>query len=198
MKRIMKKLTTHINTSLMILLFSMMGFMTSAAAAETPAPSLLIYINPQEYSHEVRLGYLPYFSAWVRRGPLVEKAAKSMLTPLFKDIALCEGSNAADLIVWLKPQLAYNPIGGYSAKVVAQFHLGNGKHLGNLTGHGKYYRSMDSGHVEEHAQQAYNDAMQDIARQYPTDNNLLDAIRSGLAKDYTKAPCAMVSMVPTP
>lgn len=202
MKKSIKKEITRIYnplTGLLLLLTLLLsGGAASALAQDGTEPSVLLYINPHEYSHEVHVGYRPYFSAWIRRGPMLEKAATEALKPNFSKLDLCEGSNTADVIVWLKPSLTYNPIGRYYARVRANFYLGDGKHLGDLKATGKYDGTMGSSFVEEEVQQAYGNAMQDIARQYAADGKLREAIRSGLAKDITKMPCAMVSMIPKP
>jgi len=183
---------------LLLLTLWLTGGAASALAQDRTEPSVLIYINPNEYSHEVHVGYRPYFSAWISRGPMLEKAATDALKPHFSEAGLCEGNNTADVIVWLKPSLTYNPIGRYYARVRAKFYLGDGKHLGDLKATGKHDGAMGSSFVEEEVRQAYDNAMQDIARQYAADGKLHEAIRSSLAKDITKMPCAMVSMIPKP
>jgi hypothetical protein len=144
------------------------------------------------------VGYKGYFSAWIRRGPMLEKAAMDALKPHFGAIDMCDGNNTADVIVWLKPQLTYNPVSGYYAKVSARFHLGDGKRLGGLKATGKRDSPMGSIYVEDHVQQAFDNAMQDIARQYAADGRLREAIRSAMSKDMTKAPCNVATMIPNP
>jgi len=175
------------------------GSVSGAMAGDGSEPSLLIYISPHEYNHEVRIGAHPYYTAWVLRGPLVEKAARTALQPLFREVDSCDGSNSADVIVWLKPQLSYNPaLGRYYVQIKAQFHLGNANHLATLKATGQYDGFLGSVYVDSQVQQAYADAMQDIVRQYAADANLHEAIRSGLAKGITRSPCGMVPLIHNP
>jgi len=130
-------------------------------------------------------------------GPKLVKSAVA-LKPYFRETGMCEGGKVSDLVVWLKPNLAYNPVDGYHAKVSADFFLGNGKRLGNLTATAKHRGWMGSVFAEDEVQQAFDAAMQDIARQYAADNKLAESIHAALAKDFARVSCAVGVLLPAP
>lgn len=171
--------------------------LAGTAMAEERA-KLLIYISPHEYEHPVQLGIMPYFNTWIERGPLVQEASREALAPHFASVGVCDGSNAGDVIAWVKPQLTYNPSSRfYYAKVKVQFHLGDGRHLGTLKAEGQRNGFIDSAFINSDVRKAYDAAMQDIARQYAADAALQQAVHDGLAKDFTRAPCSIVGIYST-
>lgn len=162
-------------------------------------PDALIYISPHEYTHEVRLGVPPYFSGWVMKGPVVEAAAREALGPLFSRVDLCDGSSGADVVVWVKPQLNYNPlVKRYYAKVKAQFHLGNGKQVGVYKAMGEQEGAIASVYADQQVRQAYDEAMRDIVRQFNADTAAQQAIADAHAANQTKSPCALIGAIPNP
>jgi len=163
------------------------------ARAEETKPSLVIYIAPQEYSHDVRLGIIPVYIIWARNGPPLEKAARASLQPYFSDIGLCQGSNSADAVVWLKPELRFSGLyASYSADVTAQFYTGDGKPIGTLKATGVQQSTIGTLMIKEHVQMAYDKAMREIAAKFAADTRLQQAIPvSG-----PRSPCAMAPLVP--
>jgi hypothetical protein len=181
------------------LLLLMPAGATTARADGDRSPSLLIYISPAEYSYETRIGVLPYYSFWVLKGPILERAAMNAIKPHFDRVELCQGSNTAEAIIWLTPQLTYNPtIGRYYAQVRAQFYLGNAKRLTTLNATGHYDGFIGSSYAANQIQQAFEAAMQEIMRQYAADAGLQEAIRSVASSGLPGAPCALVGMIPNP
>ncbi len=162
-------------------------------------PEALIYISPHEYTHEVRLGVPPYFSGWVMKGPAVEAAARDALGPLFSKVDLCDGTSGADVLVWVKPQLTYNPgVKRYYAKVKAQFHLGSGKQVGVYKAMGEREGAIGSAYANQQVQQAFDEAMRDVVRQFTADTSAQQAIADARAANQPKAPCALIGAIPNP
>lgn len=162
-------------------------------------PSLLIYQNPQEYTHEVRLGLLPYYSRWVVKGPAVRAAAQQALADSFASIGICDGGSTADVLVWLRASISYNPMPSlYYTQVTAQFHLGNGKYLGTLKGEGQQSGPLLSLYADDLVRKAFDAAMRDVAAQYAAHTTMQQAVADALASDGTKAPCAIIGAVPNP
>lgn len=169
--------------------------LSGAAAAEEAKPNLLLYISPNEYAHEVRLGFIPYYIVWARRGPALEQAARQALQPQFGDIGMCEGSNGGDVIAWLQPELSYNPmVATYYAKVTARFFRADGKPIGTLTSTGTSHSAIGSRLIDAYVREAFGRAMQDIATQYAADGRMQQAVDHNLAR----TPCALVALVPNP
>lgn len=162
-------------------------------------PTLLVYQNPQEYSHEVRVGMMPYFSRWVLKGPAVDAAALAAFAPHFSEVGRCDGASGADVLVWLRPRIHYNPVASrYYAQVTAQFHLGNGKYLTTLKTTGEQPGPVQTVYADELVRKAFDTAMQDIARQYAADAAIQQAIADARAQDITRAPCAIIGAIPNP
>ncbi len=171
---------------------------TTGALADEP-PTLLIYQSPQEYTHEVRIGMMPYFSSWVLKGPSADAAAAAAFAPHFSEVGRCDGASGADVLVWLRPRISYNPVAStYYAQVTAQFHLGSGKYLATLKTTGEQSGSIQTLYADDLVRKAFDTAMQDIARQYAADAGMQQAIADARAQDMTKAPCAIIGVVPNP
>lgn len=166
---------------------------TGAVQAQDAKPDLLLYISPNEYSHEVRLGLVPYYIVWARRGPALEQAARRAFENQFASVGMCEGSNGADVVVWLHPELSYNAtFTTYYAQVRARFFRADGKAIGELQGTGTYLGMTGSRLSEVSIQGAFDQAMRTIATQYAADASLQGGIDRGLAR----SPCALVALVP--
>ena len=159
----------------------------------------LIYISPNEFSHEIRLGVPPYFSKWILNGPAVEAAAREALAPHFASVALCDGVSGADVLVWVKPNLSYNPgIKRYYAKLKVQFHLGSGKQFAVYKATGDQDGAIGSAYAEQQVQQAFNTAMVDIVQQYLADAAAQQLLGDAISKNQIKVPCALIGAIPNP
>jgi len=173
--------------------------MASLSAAADDKPSLLIYQSPQEYTHEVRMGMMPYFSRWVLKGPAADAAALAALAPHFSEIGRCDGGSGADVLMWLRPRISYNPVSAtYYAQVSAQVHLGSGQYLKTLKANAEQPGPIQSVYADALVRKAFDGAMQQIASQFAADAALQADIAQARAKDMTKAPCAIIGVVPNP
>jgi hypothetical protein len=183
----------------MIYLAMLLGMVSGGQAMAEDQADALIYISPHEFSHEVRLGVPPYFSRWILNGPMVEAAAHDALAPHFSNVALCDGTSGADVLVWVKPQLTYNPgIRRYYAKIKAQFHLGSGKQIAVYKATGEQDGAIGSVYADQTVQQAYALAMKDIVSQYLADPAAQQAVAAAKSQHQTKAPCALIGAIPNP
>ena len=166
---------------------------TGAVQAQDAKPDLLLYIHPDEYRHEVRLGVLPYYIVWAHKGQPLERAARQAFEGRFGKIGMCEGTNGADMVVWLQPVLTYSPpMEIYHAKVVARFFRADGRQIGQLEATGTYPSEIGSNLVETHVQNAFDAAMQSIVDQYAASTAIANAMDTSLPK----SPCALVALVP--
>jgi hypothetical protein len=178
-------------------LISMIALLLAGTSVAAEQQSLLLYINPHEYSRESYLGMKPYFSKWVTTGPAAMAAARKTLGPLFKSIDVCEGNKAADVIATISPQLYYNPVPDrYYAKVKVRFYTGDGKLLNSFSASGYRTAPINSAFSDTDAQKAFEDAMHDIATQYGADNALQQSLQQAMQSDFTHMPCEMVGMIP--
>lgn len=173
------------------LLLGLIGI--QAAIAEEVKPDLSMIIAPREYTHEVRLGFVPYYVVWGRKGPALEKAARSALGPSFGNIGMCESNETADAVLWLQSDLSYNPMMmTYFAKVTAAFYRADGKKIDTFTATGTARDTYGSTLIQTHIQDAYDQALKDIAVQFTSNASAQQAIDRTLPK----APCALVTLVP--
>jgi hypothetical protein len=169
-------------------------FAGEAAAAE---PSLLLYINPQEYNHDVNIGLKPYYSRWVSRGPAAEAAARKTLGPHFQTVDVCEGNKTADVIVSISPRIEYNPAPQrYYARVKVRFYMGDGRVLGTLKATGHHEGWINSPFADDDVRLAFEDAMQNIAGQYAADSTIQANLHQAMQSDFTRTPCEMVGAIP--
>jgi hypothetical protein len=181
----------------MRVLFTFLGWVLAGSAVAAEPPSLLIYINPQEYSHEVKLGLQPIINKWVARGPATEAAALKVLAPHFKSVDVCEGNKAANVIASIKPYLSYSAAPErYNTKVSVRFYRTDGKLLGRIKTSGKHDASLNSVFVDNDVRLAFEDAMQNMVKLYTTDQKLQDAIHQAQQEDLTPMPCEMVGAIP--
>lgn len=176
---------------------ALVGMLLAGTVSAVEPPSLLLYINPQEYGHEVNIGMKPYFSKWVARGPAVEAAARNALAPHFRNVEVCEGNKAADVIAAISPQLNYNPVSErYYAKVKVRFYTGDGKALDSLHATGYHVAPINSVFIDNDVRLAFEDAMQNIAGQYVADGTMQVNLHQAMQSDFTRMPCEMVGMIP--
>lgn len=166
---------------------------TGVVRAQDAKPEMLLYINPAEYDHDVRLGVLPYYIVWARKGQPLEQSARRAFEGAFGSIGMCQGTNGADVLVWLLPQLTYSPpMEIYHAKVTARFFRADGKSIGTLEAVGTYPGEIGSMLVESQVQGAFDAAMRDIAVQYAANS----ALQSAIDPTLPRSPCALVALVP--
>lgn len=165
----------------------------SVVQADEVKPDLVMIIAPQEFTHEVRLGFVPHYVVWGRKGPALEKAARANFRPHFGNIGMCESSETADAILWLQSDLSYNPMMmTYYAKVTAALFRADGKKVETFTATGTAKDFYGSRLIETHIQEAYDRALKDIGAQFQANTAAQQAIDTSLAK----APCALVTLVP--
>lgn len=161
--------------------------------AEEAKPDLLMIIGSSEYEHEVRLGFVPHYIVWARKGPALEHAARHAFGPHFGNIDMCTGNETADAVVWLQSHLSYNPMmTTYYAKVTARLYRSDGKMLETFTATGTARDFYGSRLIETHVQTAYDHALKDIAAQFAANT----AAQKGIDRTLPMSPCALVTLVP--
>lgn len=161
--------------------------------AEEAKPDLLMIIEANEYEHEVRLGFVPHYIVWARKGPALENAARQAFGPSFSDIRMCKSNENADAVIWLQSYLSYNPMMmTYYAKVTARLYRSDGKLLETFTATGTSKDFYGSRLIETYVQAAYDRAMQDIAAQFMANS----AAQQGIDRTLPMSPCSLVTLVP--
>ena len=97
-----------------------LSFAASAHEIEAKPTTVAIYIQAQDYNHQLRLHHYST-GYWYSQGPMLEDAAIQVLGQDFKDVAMCDENPAsAKVLVWLRPRMFYNPqVQTFYGKVIA-------------------------------------------------------------------------------
>ena len=170
-------------------------------------PKLLIYIQPQEYEHPVKLWQ--YFREyWVNQGENVELAAKEVLGASYGEVEMCDASQqSGQVLVWLRPRIFYNPqLQVFHSKITAMTYTADGKPIETYVAETSKFGYLDI-KPELQVKQIYAQSMQIIADKMQADDKMQKAMQSpqALLNEQQDAqvqplqnPCAMVSLFPTP
>ena len=167
----------------------------SNVSQAAPATRGLIYIDPQEYTHEIKLWHF-YYGYWFSQGEAVEPIALAALQPLFAETAMCEGNEAGDVVVWIKPKMFYNPhMTTFYGKIMARVYSGSGKLIGQYKGEAQNTGFLDV-YPEYKVQATYAAAMRKVVQQMKNDAALQGVLDKGVPESETRMPCSMVSILP--
>lgn len=184
-------LKTKLFAGLWLFLFSLSVF---AHELETQPTNVAIYIQSQDYNHELRLqnysvGY------WFSQGQMLENAAVQVLGADFKEVMMCDDKPAsAKVLVWLRPRMFYNPqMQTFYGKVLAYAYTADGKPLANYVGEAEKFGFLDI-KPELHLQAAYLAAMQAVSDKMQADPKFQNALK---AEAFSK-PCATTALLPEP
>lgn len=185
----------HQITKATLLTCAVLGAAVTAQAKEADPAKMVVYISPQEYTHSIKLWHF-YYDYWYSQGPAVESVATQMLGAQFGDVAMCEGNNAGNTLVWIKPSMFYNPhMLIFYGKITANVYTGSGKAIGNYVGESQRHGFLDVLPARQ-VNAAYKLAMQNVVDKMKADQALQAAISSGVPVNETKTPCAMVTVLP--
>lgn len=168
---------------------------SSGPAQAAPAGRALVLIEPEHYAYQTKLWHF-YYDYWFSQGEALEPLALEALRPLFAEVGMCRSNEAADVIVWLKPRLFYNPhMTVFYATLGAQVFSGSGRLLGEYRGYAQHHGFLDVVPAQQ-VQAAYRLALQDLVRQMQSDAALEPLRMHGLPDAETRSPCGVVSVLP--
>lgn len=168
-----------------------------AQAEDTSKPNMLIYINPQEYTNQIKLWHF-YYDYWFAQGPVVEKVAKERLEKEYGNVSMCEGNQSGKTLVWIQPRMFYNPQSLiYYGTISAKVYSGVGKLVGEYVGESKVHGYLDIQNSKR-VHDAYDVAMQNAIGKMKTDQTLQAIINTSALTGSTDTPCSMVTLLPTP
>jgi len=171
----------------------------SSTAWSDPVGKVLIYINPQEYIYEHKIGGVGsgWDSVyWFKQGPMVEPVAMESLRTVFADARLCEAGMAADAIIWIRPSLVYNDqMTNFYGGIEANVYAGNGEFVASYDAVAAQSGFWDV-YPGEKIVLAYKRAMEKVVQKIKSDDKLQGLISDGLSKEKTKIPCSMIVMLP--
>jgi hypothetical protein len=163
------------------------------AQADEALPDMLIAIGANEYTHDVRLGVLPFYVVWANRGRPLEKAAATAFHQRFQPIGLCDANENADAVLALSSHINFNPmVATYYATVDARLFSSDGKLVGRYHATGEDRGPIGARLVDDHVQRAYDNALQSIATQFAADA----AAQKGIDRSLPKSPCGLMLLLP--
>ncbi len=169
-------------------------FNSLAIAHEISPTNIAVYIQGQEYNHQIMLrNYSQDY--WYSQGPLLETAANDVLGADFSGVDMCDVQPAAaKVVVWLRPRMFYNPqMQTFYGKVIAVTYTADGKPLANYEGEATKRAFFDV-KTELTLSDVYHAAMQVVSVKMKADNKFQAALK---APSFS-SPCATVSVLPEP
>jgi hypothetical protein len=177
-----------------------LGSLASSANAtveQAAAPAnMMIYIAPAQYEHPIKLWHF-YFSYWFEQGPLAEAAAEKVLGSEFGHVAMCTSNEAGNTLIWLKPNMFYNPhMTTYYGTVTANVYSGSGKPLGTFVGESQKSGFLDVA-TKDQIKATYTLALQDLATKLNANPAFQQLVKQGIPASETSSPCSMVTMLPS-
>lgn len=165
-----------------------------SAAHEIVPTSIAVYIQGQEYNHQIMLrNYSQDY--WYSQGPMIEIAAHDVLGADFSGVDMCDNQPAdAKVVVWLRPRMFYNPqMQTFYGKVIAVTYTADGKPLANYVGEATKRAFFDV-KTELTLSDVYHAAMQAVSVKMKADEKFQVALK---APSFS-SPCATVSVLPEP
>ena len=172
----------------------LLSFRNVVLAHEITPTNIAVYIQAQEYNHQIRLSHYSQ-DYWYSQGPMLEKAATKVLGDNYAGVDMCDSQpKEAKVIVWLRPRMFYNPqMQTFYGKVKAVAYTADGKPLANYVGEISKRAFFDV-KTELSLNEVYHGAMQSISAQMKADSKFQDAL---IASSFS-SPCATVSLLPEP
>ena len=165
--------------------------------AQEPEPAdVVVYINPLEYKHPVKLWHF-YYDYWYTQGPAVEAAAIDVLNNAYGKASMCDGNNIGKTLVRIVPDMFYNPhMTTFYGKIRAEIFTGSGKPLGAYVTEVQKFGFLDVAPADKIGA-LYRTAMQNVVDQMKMDPAVQEAIKNGVPHSETSTPCSMMSVLPS-
>lgn len=180
---------------LMTLLVAGLLLGSVAQAAEPEPASMVVYINPLEYKHPVKLWHF-YYDYWFTQGPAVEDVAMRLLNDEFGKTSMCDGNNIGNALIRIIPNMFYNPhMTMFYGKVTVDVFTGSGKPIGTYVGESQKSGFLDVAPADQIGA-AYETAMQNAITKMRADPALMDAVKNGVPASETSTPCSMMMVLP--
>ena len=169
--------------------------LNSVATADEISPTnIAVYIQGQEYNHQIMLrNYSQDY--WYSQGSMLEAAAHNVLSADFSGVDMCDLQPAgAKVVVWLRPSMFYNPqMQTFYGKIIAVTYTADGKPLANYVGEATKRAFFDV-KTELTLSDVYHAAMRAVSAKMKADDKFQAALKAPLFS----SPCATVSVLPVP
>lgn len=181
---------------LVSLLFLYSAMTSSSSSFADEQASMLLYIQPIEYTHGINL-WQPYRNYWINQGEFVEPIAIEKLRQSYTNISMCEGSQSGKALIWLQPNLFYNPqVQVFYGELTAKVYTGLGKLVGTYVGESKVHGFLNI-QADHWISKTYHVAMENLITKMHADTKL-EHLSTQTSTEATETPCSMVTLLPTP
>jgi len=160
-------------------------------ATVAQATDALVYMTPQDYTNQAEVGS-DENPVYINTGEVVAPLAVEALKPLFGNVGICQGAMTSDVLIWLKPNMDYNPMmTTFYGTIEADVYSGSGVYVTTYKEQSQVNGTID---VEPNSRinSAYSQAMQMVAQTMQADTDLQSRI--GKLSGGQKLPCGMVAM----
>ena len=167
--------------------------LNSMASAHEIAPtSIAVYIQAQDYDHQIMLRNHSQ-NYWYSQAPMLETAAHDVLGAEFGGVEMCDAKpNESKVLVWLRPSMFYNPqMQTFYGKVTAVTFTADGKPLAKYVGEANKRAFFDV-KTDMTLNAVYHAAMQAVSAKMKDDAKF----QSALSAPSFSLPCATASMLP--
>jgi len=167
------------------------------ARAESPEPAdVVVYINPLEYEHPIKLWHF-YYDYWYTQGPVLEAVALQVLGNAYGRASMCDGNNIGKTLIRIRPNMFYNPhMTMFYGKLSADVFSGSGKPLGSWVSEAQRSGFLDVA-TEAQVRDVYRQAMQNLVNEVKQDPTVQKAIQDGVPQSETSTPCSMMMVLPS-
>ena len=167
---------------------------TVSLAHEIAPTSIAVYIQTQEYNHQIRLRHYSQ-DYWYSQGPMLEAAAMDVLGAELGGVEMCDQQpQQAKVLVWLRPRMFFNPqMQTFYGKVMALTYTADGKPLANYVGEASKHAFLDV-KTEMTLNAVYHAAMKVVSSKMQADAKFQAALQA----QSLSSPCATVSLLPEP
>jgi len=161
--------------------------------------NMLLYIQPVEYAHPIRLSNHYSYAYWFEQGPVVEPLALDKLNHIYGAVSMCEANQPAKVLVWLQPRMFYNPQAQiFYGQVTANVYTGKGEFHSSYVGKSKLHGFLDI-KPEIWVEKSYALAIDKMVAKMQSDKSLQTLIDSKNQTGNTDAtPCNQAGTLPIP
>lgn len=180
-----------------VLLASNLGLAARLAHAEAQPPTskVAVYISPYEYTNQIKLWHFMK-DYWFAQGPLIEPVVTRTLSAKLGETVMCEAGVTANVLLWVKPRMFYNPhMRNFYGTINAVVYTGGGKAIASYTGESRYSGDLDILPANS-VQVAYDLAIQQVADKIQADPVIKKLIDEGISSRESYTPCAMIAVLP--
>lgn len=166
-----------------------------AMAEDVPSNQVVVYISPQEYTHEIKLWHFMK-DYWFAQGPLIEPVLVKTLGASLGETAICDAGVTGKVLLWVKPKMFYNPhMRNYYGTIHATVYSGSGHALANYTGESRYSGDLDILPAKS-VQASYDLAIQNLVSKMKADPAIQQLLQQGIPASQSYTPCSMVAVLP--